>query len=61
MLTNESSSSPIKGLFHVMIVYLALTSCFRRMRKPFYRQLYEGLRDVDTFNVAGCITASIMY
>lgn len=33
----------------------------RRMRKPFYRQLYLGLKEIDTFNVAGCITASIMY
>ncbi|CAM9514525.1 unnamed protein product [Sphacelaria rigidula] len=32
-----------------------------RMRKPFYRQLYLGLKDIDTFKVADCITASIMY
>lgn len=33
----------------------------RRMRKPFYRQLYLGIKEIDTFNVSGCITASIMY
>lgn len=33
----------------------------RRSRKPFYRQLYQGLKEIDTFNVADCITASIMY
>ncbi|CAM9249550.1 unnamed protein product [Ascophyllum nodosum] len=33
----------------------------RGIRKPFYRQLYKGLKEIDTFKVADEITASIMY
>ncbi|CAM9618699.1 unnamed protein product [Ectocarpus sp. 6 AP-2014] len=32
-----------------------------RSRNPFYRQLYKGLQEIDTFKVSKNITASIMY
>ncbi|CAM9729923.1 unnamed protein product [Ectocarpus sp. 6 AP-2014] len=32
-----------------------------RISKPFYRQLYRGLKKIDTLNVANEVTASIMY
>lgn len=38
-----------------------LATFFSRSRKPFYKQLYKGLKEIDTFKVANNITASIMY
>eukprot|EP00903_Cladosiphon_okamuranus_P011794 g11084.t1 len=32
-----------------------------RSRKPFYEQLYKGLKEIDTFKISNNITASIMY
>jgi len=34
---------------------------FSWSRKPFYKQLYKGLKEIDTFKIANNITASIMY
>ena len=44
-----------------MLVWMACASFSSRSKKPFYSQLYKGLKEIDTFKVANNITASIMY
>ena len=54
-------TTTIKLMTHYTFCPALCVVPYRFSTKPFYRQLYRGLKEIDTLEVVDEITASIMY